>query len=282
MKSYCRLVITAIMLSLAATVMAEKIKVQVIEKTYTISSQKIIVDNVYGSIKVTGHNKNTVELKVTRHTTARNAEQLDKAEKDVILDITEDTEFLEFYIDGPFRWNEGRTRRNNRYRERDYKVMFNFELLVPKNINIELKTVNDGDIRVNNVHGDFEVEQINGSITMQDLGGSGEAYSINGDVTLDFSSNPKNDCRFGALNGEVRMNFKKNLNADFLLDTFNGEFFTDFEFRSNPSKTFMEVKRNGRKVYKAGHVTSVRAGKGGPVIKLDGFNGDMYILNKDR
>ncbi len=78
----------------------------------------------------------------------------------------------------------------------------------------------------------------------------------------------------------MRLYFLPGLSAQFNLDTFNGEIFTDFEVESMPPEAFYAKKYNGRKVYKAGHLCRVRAGKGGPEITMDGFNGDMFILKK--
>ena len=261
---------------------AQEQKDERIEKRFTHKKgQTIAVDNVFGAVTVTGHDKNTVEVIIHRRTTARNADMLARAESQVVMDVTEESDLLELYVDGPFRHHEGQRRQGSRYRERDYKVIMDFELRVPREAAIQIHAVMDGDISIKDVKGDFDVHHVNGSIAMEGLAGSGEAYSVNGDVRLDFDSNPQGDCRFGALNGEVRMRFQKNLDADFELKTFNGEFFTDFELSMLPDKIFKEVERNGKTVYKADHLTAVRAGRGGPVIRLDGFNGDMFILDKE-
>jgi len=277
-----RAIITpALLLTLCSSALAEKNKTDVIEKSYAYRpGQTVVVDNVYGSINMKGHDKEVVELKVLRHTTARNDAQLSQSQKLVVLDVTEDADLIEFYVDGPFRSRDGHSQRRH-YRERDYKVRFDFELRVPRKANILIKTVTEGDISIHGILGNFDVAHVNGGIEMTGLKGSGEAYSVNGDVQLDFDANPRADCRFGALNGEVRMRFRKGLHADFQLKTFNGEFYTDFALRAGPDKIFNEIKRNGKTVYKAGHLTRVRAGQGGPLISLDGFNGDMFILNKD-
>lgn len=272
----------ALLLTVCSTALADKSKTEVIEKSYAYRpGQTVVVDNVYGSITVKGHDREVVKLKVHRRSTARNDEMMRQSEKHVMLDITNDADLIEFYVDGPFRRQEDRTHRKSRYNERDYKIIFDFELCVPRKATLQIKTVMEGDIAIHGIMGDYEVGHVNGSIDMTGLKGSGEAYSVNGDVHLDFDANPRADCRFGALNGEVRMFFRKGLNADFTLKTFNGEFYTDFALKTGPNKTFNEIKRNGKTVYKAGHLTRVRAGQGGPLIQLDGFNGNMFILNKD-
>jgi hypothetical protein len=146
---------------------------------------------------------------------------------------------------------------------------------------VELSTVNDGEIVVKNIDGDYDVHNVNGGIDMEKIGGSGEVYALNGDVTIDFVKNPSKNSRFGSLNGEVRLYFRPNLSADFYLKTFNGEIFSDFPVSYLPlrAETLSEKKR-GRYVYKVNRQTAVRAGDGGPEIELDGFNGDMFILEK--
>ena len=282
MKSINKTGIAILLLALTGMATAQEKKEDRIEKQFAYQpGQTIVVDNVFGGVTVKGHDGNTVELRVLRSTTARNAEMLARAEEQVIMDITEEPDLLEFYVDGPFRHQDGRSHKNN-YRERDYKVIMDFELRVPREAAIRIETVMDGDISIQDVKGNFEVRHVKGDIIMEGIQGSGEAYAVNGDVRLDFEKNPQGDCRFGALNGEVRMRFQRDLNADFELKTFNGKFFTDFELTSLPDKAFQEVKRNGKTVYKASRHTAVRAGRGGPAILLDGFNGNMYILDKQR
>ena len=116
---------------------------------------------------------------------------------------------------------------------------------------------------------------------MEAIGGSGDVYTVNGDVSVGFTKNPSNDCRFGTLNGELRLYFLPRLSADFLLETFNGEIYSDFTMESLAHKRTVDIERNGKTVYKTEKGMRVRAGKGGPQIHLDGFNGDMFILEKD-
>ena len=63
------------------------------------------------------------------------------------------------------------------------------------------------------------------------------------------------------------------------MKTFNGDVFTDFPVDYLPLVRSVEEKKKGKTIYRTLNlVSAVRAGKGGPVIELDGFNGDMFIL----
>jgi len=257
-------------------------KSETIRKSFTLrstdSGRLVVVENVWGSIKVTGQPGDEVEMVARKTIKASSSEEYEQALEEVVLDITEEDGYLEFFVDGPFRGDGHRRAKNHRWRDRDYRVYYEFELKVPADADIDISTVNNGDIEIHDISGDYEVHHVNDDIEMEGISGSGEVYTVNGDVTLRFKQNPGGDCRFGSLNGEVKMYFKPSLSADFHLETFNGEFYTDFDLDHVPSLEFAEVKSNGETLYRAGHTTVVRAGSGGPEIQLDGFNGDMYIL----
>ena len=256
-------------------------KKESVQKTLNLTTETeeawVIVDNIWGSIKVIGYEGSDIQLLVNKTIQARSQKQLQYAIQEVTLDITQEDDLVELYVNGPFR-NHEREHNNTYWNKRHYRVIYDFELKVPFSTSLDLKTVMNGGITVRNIKGDFKVHNVNAGIDMQNLQGSGEAYAVNGDVTLYFRDNPRTDCCFGSLNGEVKLYFPPRLSADFYLKTFNGEVFSDFPVHYLPAEHFYTVQRNGKTVYKAGHWCSVRAGKGGPKIKLKGFNGDMFIL----
>ena len=254
------------------------------EKRFRFSNPRaenvIVVDNVFGSISVSGTGGNEVIVTMEKTIEARSETSREAAQEEVYVDIIEEDDYIELYVDGPFRDGHRRSRRFREWRSRHYEVHYNFELRIPRNTEIVLKTVNDGEIFVNDIEGDYEIHNVNGGIRMKTVGGSGEVYAVNGDVSVDFAKNPERDCRFGTLNGELRLYFLPRLAADFKLKTFNGEIFSDFEVEYQPYQQTTDVERNGRTVYKTDKSMCVRVGRGGPRILLDGFNGDMYILER--
>lgn len=257
---------------------------ETIKKTFrfqeTSSARTVVVDNVFGSITVTGYDGDEVRVVAHKTIRARSDKKIREAQEEVQLDITVEDDFIELYVDGPFRVKRGREINWRGYEREGYRVTYEFDLKIPHNCSVVLKTVNKGEIFVGSIDGDFEVSNVNGGIVMENIGGSGEAHTVNGDITLEFDDNPEDDCSFKTINGEVRLYFLPGLSAQFNLKTFNGEIFTDFEIESMPPQAFHAKKSNGKKVYKAGHLCRVRAGKGGPEITMNGFNGDMFILEK--
>lgn len=285
MKRLMLLIMLAVFLGGSSTVGSAIEEQDKIEKTIRFDRSSdgrlVIVDNVFGSVKVTGYSGDEVRMVAQKTIVAKSDNKLVLAKEEVRLEIIEDDGVVEFYVDGPFRDTQNdNCIRWRGFKREGYKVLFDFELQVPEDCDIEIKTVNEGDIYIESISGDFEVSNVNGDIDMEHIDGSGGVSTVNGDITLDFARNPKENCKFRTINGEVRLHFQPSLSADFYLKTFNGDIFTDFEVESLPSKVFAASHKNGKRVYKAGHLCGVRAGRGGPEIEMDGFNGDMFILKK--
>ncbi|UCE40470.1 MAG: DUF4097 family beta strand repeat protein [Candidatus Aminicenantes bacterium] len=236
------------------------------------------VDNIFGSIVVTGYDGKEVKLFARKTIKARTEGRIQKAEQEVKLDITEEGNVIDIYVDGPFR-NQHKNRRE--WNDPGYQVHYDFDLKVPRKTNIYLKTATDGKIEVNNIEGEFQVRHANGKIVMRDIAGSGTARTANGEVKIQFAKNPDSDCSFKTVNGDVDVTFEKNLSADFLLKTRFGEAYSDFPVSLLPVQSAAtEERKNGKYVYRSNSSVGVRVGSGGPQIAMDTLNGNLLIKKK--
>jgi hypothetical protein len=163
-----------------------------------------------------------------------------------------------------------------------YNANFDFVLKVPHDTGIALKTINDGDIEVKSVHGDYDLENINGGIDMSEAAGSGRVYALNGEVKVLFQKNPDGSSYFGSLNGDVELKFVSSLAATFRLKTFNGEVYTDFPVSYVAGAQPIREQRRGKSIYKYDRDFGVQVGQGGPEIELDAFNGDIHIMKREK
>ena len=240
------------------------------------TGRELVVDNIFGSITVEGTGGKSVQLVAHKTIKARNQDKLQRASEEVVLDITQDGNAIELYVDGPFRWKDERGR-NIHWRNPGYTVHYDFEIKVPRNTDIYLKTINSGDIRVSGIEGDFNVRNVNGKITIDDIGGSGKAHTVNGRVKATFTRNPGEDCSFKTVNGDLDVYFRGGLSADFRLKTFNGDMYSDFPVEYLPLEAAEPSRKGGKFVYKSSRFVGVRIAKGGPQIKMDTLNGDILI-----
>jgi len=253
---------------------------QPVQETRTIQrsfgpAARLEIDNIDGSIRVIAGVEQQIRMTVVETLDGDSKDDLEQARRDVKLDITEKDGTVRLYVDAPFRCQcDGWQRSSRRYR-----VKYDFELHVPSETFLALKTVNRGDIKVENPAGDYEIHNVNGGVEMLEVSGSGRAYALNKPLKVVFRANPRKNSYFGSLNGKVHLYFVRDLAADFRIKTFNGKVYSDFPMTALPPKPALLDRRDGKTVYRADPFTGARAGAGGVEIRLDGFNGDLHILN---
>ena len=153
-----------------------------------------------------------------------------------------------------------------------------FQLQVPRDIDIKIKTVNEGHVSVRDLTGAFLVRNVNGDIEMHNIAGSGTARTVNGPVKVSFRQNPREASDFQTVNGPVELQFARDLAADFRFKTFNGSIYSDFPVTALPVHAIQEEHHGAKVVFRADRYTGARIGSGGPEIKVENLNGDIRIL----
>jgi hypothetical protein len=253
-----------------------------IERTFP-ATKKVDVDNFDGSVTVLGADTHEIKVEIHKTIRARSPEKVQEAKQEVRLDMGPQADELRLYVDGPFRCKCGDGSVNYRgSRYYGYEVSFDFTLHVPRETAVRLRTVNRGEIRVENTDGVFDAENINGGLDLVEIAGSGHAYALNRPLHVSYRRNPTGTSDFGSLNGDVEVAFRPGLSADMWLKTFNGSAYTDFDVTALPSRPVVREERNGKYVYKSNQFYGVRVGQGGPELKFDAFNGDIRIRNREK
>lgn len=257
-------------------------KKESIAKVFTFTSPEkartVKIDNIFGSITVSGTRGTEARLEAKKSLRADSQEGLQKAEREVTLKMAEKDNVLDIYVDGPFRRSDGSTN----WSDRDYIVAYDFELQVPEQTSLVLKTVNDGDILVQGVRGEFTVRNVNGRIELQDIAGPVSGKTVNGRIRAAFRENPVSACSFTTVNGDVEARFAPGLAAEFQLKTLNGGIFSDFPVSYLPPQPGTAKRENGRFIYHSRSFQGVRVGQGGPAISMETLNGDILIANEKK
>jgi hypothetical protein len=247
---------------------------ETIRRSFDVSSasnaRKLLVDNMNGFIHVNGYAGKEVQVSVEKHIRAESNEALAEAQRDVKLDMSQQGNFVRLYADGPFRNHS----RGDRYY--GYHVDFDFEIQVPSDTELAVKGFNQ-EIQAKKIAGDFDIHGFNGGIDMEDVSGAGTVETFNGKVKVAFSKNPARETHFKTFNGSVDVYFQPTLDADLSFKTFHGAIFTDFEVNALPSGE----SKNGKFIYRSSNrMTAGRAGKGGPQLSFDTFNGSIRLHSK--
>src|SRR5271155_1294768 len=250
-----------------------------IQKSFTMpaAGQKSLeIDNIWGSIEVVADATDKVELTVQRTNRAESKNKLEQAKKEVTLDVTQEDGALKLYVNGPFRCQCDDCRHS---RDDDgYQVKMDFKVHVPRDIDIKVKTVNEGRVVVRNINGSFLVRNVNGDIEMDNVAGSGTARTVNGPVIVSFRQNPHENSEFKTVNGNIELRFAHDLSADFRFKTFNGGIYSDFSVTALPVHAIEAEHKGSKVVYRADRFTGARVNAGGPEIQIENLNGDIRIL----
>jgi hypothetical protein len=251
---------------------------ETINKTLTLSGapMRLVVDNVDGYVHAMGTSGS--EVRVTAHKTIRaeTDSDLEEAKREVKLEMTEKPGTVSIYYDAPGRCKcDGQE--SHRDHRRFYTVTYNIDVEVPRSAKVVISTVNDGDVRVDNVDGDFEISNVNGGISMAAISGSGDVHTINGPVAVHFAKNPARPSSFKSLNGQLDIYFQRGLSANLLFKTFNGEIYSDFEVTPRASTAAYPEQHNGKFIYHSKRESAATVGAGGPELSFDAFNGNIRL-----
>ncbi len=115
---------------------------------------------------------------------------------------------------------------------------------VPQNFSLNLGTVNNGDINVNNVSGEMEISNVNGNIFMNNVSGAVVANTVNGNLKVGFEQMTQDaPMSFTTLNGNVDVTLPPTAKASARISTLNGEIYTDFELTLNNRGTQVNKSR---------------------------------------
>ena len=164
--------------------------------------------------------------------------------------------------------------------EQDWIRSIHFELQVPRDVDLTASTVNDGDVIVKDVSGQYSVHNVNGTVEMTNVDGSGTAKTVNGELKVFFRGNPQNNSSFSTINGDVDLYFLPKFSADLRFKTFNGEIYSDFQMSSLPPRQPEAEHTAGKFVFRADRFTGGRVAAGGPEIKIETLNGDIHIRER--
>ena len=252
------------------------------EKQYQAQAKDftLVVDNVSGEVEVEGYAGNTILLNLKIRVNGKPSE-IEKAKTELTLGEYSSEGLLLLTMKAPFvdeKLEDGRMKWRSINHGPDYDYWYDFSLKVPRNTNLELRTVNDGDILVRDVRGMLKTNNVNGHIEIELANEVEKAETVNGDVNVSYAINPEFPGVFSTVNGDVVLRMQRQLNADFQAQTMNGEMYTDFEIvRIFPQGKVKVSRRGSGTMYHINDKTNLRIGEGGPDFELGTLNGDIYL-----
>ncbi len=265
----------------------------------------VLVSNINGSVKVEGYAGDKIIVEVSKSIYAKTNERLEKGKTDIQLGVIDRADTLIFFVEGTgaqfnrnsdsrhhsrshsgwgYDWccnGNGNGKGNcncNCRTEFDYKM--DFVVKVPSSVHVVVSTINDGNISIDNVSGSVIADNINGSIKLNKLVREARASTINGDVDVEYVTNPTKDCRFYSLNGDINAWFQRGLAANMSFESFNGSFYTNIDkLESMPVSLEKKDSDKGIKYKVNGNRFKIGSG-GATFLDFETFNGNVYLKEK--
>jgi hypothetical protein len=103
-----------------------------------------------------------------------------------------------------------------------------FDIKVPRNTNLVIRTEVGGDVEVDGVEGDLDINSMNGEVTLRDIVSSAVVNTLNGEINASFKRAPVKPVSFSSMNGEIDVRLPGDTKANLRMRTHNGSIRTNF------------------------------------------------------
>ncbi|WP_323757856.1 DUF4097 family beta strand repeat-containing protein [Roseivirga sp.] len=224
---------------------------------------KLQVESHNGTVKVSAYSGPTVKVKMIKYSKKVERESGENG--------------MRLLSSGGF--NVQAEERNNivKVETEGWNNRVDFEIQVPTNFSLDIKTYNNGGIEIEGVNGEHSVESYNGPITLNNVSGSASASTYNGAVKATFKAVTANaPMIFTTYNGDVDLTVPAGTKFSTKMKT-SRDIFTDFENFALQKTTPQKSKEaNGYKVKYEDWVEGKLNG-GGAEVTMETRNGNIYI-----
>lgn len=272
----------------AVTLLAAAVPARAAERNDTIHRaitldpgvREVVIDNVFGTVRVHAGAAGQVTIDIRRHASARRDEDLEAAFREVTFEVSSGDGRLELMQDGPFRCDERHPGRHSRWGcdwDPDYQVRWQWDVTVPADVDLAASTVNSGAVEVDGVRGRVRAANVNGPLRLSGLAGEVQASTVNGGLVAEFDRAPASASKFVTVNGKVELGLPRDTSAEIATETLHGDLYTDFEVQTVPVKTVVERDGASGHLYRFERDTVVRIGSGGVRLDCKTVNGDIVV-----
>jgi DUF4097 and DUF4098 domain-containing protein YvlB len=261
-KKYFPAVLILVALSSAAYCQSEQL---VINLSRSSIPGLLVFENPKGSIKVTGYEGNVLLVTGTLRFT-----DTEKPAGNVMRRIDQKTVDISAEVNGNeitlFCRTTGKT--------------VDFDIKVPRNFSLKLKSLDNGTVEIFNINGEIEVENANGDVSLGNISGSAVLSSVYGKISAAFRDvNPGSPMMFTSFEGDITVTLPESVNARVKLKSDNGEILSDFDIKPvNRQSVVKEVENT--MVYSLEDWVVGTINAGGPEYIIKTYNGNVILRKK--
>jgi hypothetical protein len=225
----------------------------------------LIFENPKGSIKVTGYEGNVLFATGTLRfsDTEKPADNTMRRIDQKTVDISAEANGNEITL---FCKTTGKT--------------VDFDIKVPRNFSLKLKSLDNGTVEILNINGEIEVENASGDISLGNISGSAVLSSVYGKISASFRAvNPGSPMMFTSFEGDITVTLPESVNAGVKLRSENGEIMSDFDIKPVNRQSVVK-KVDNTLVYSLEDWITGTINKGGPEYIIKSYNGNIILKKK--
>ena len=155
-----------------------------------------------------------------------------------------------------------------------------FDIKIPRNFSLKLRSLDNGNVEVININGEIEVENANGNISLENIAGSAVLSSVHGRISAVFREvNPASPMMFTSFEGDVTITFPASINARLKMKSEKGEILSDFDIQ--PVKRQPVVKNvEDTRIFSLEDWVVGSINAEGPEYIIKTYNGNISIRKK--
>lgn len=155
-----------------------------------------------------------------------------------------------------------------------------FDIKIPRNFSLKLKSLDNGNIQITNINGEIEVENANGDISLENISGSSVLSTVYGKISAVFREvKPDSPMMFTSFEGNITLEFPPAINAILKMKSGTGEIHTDFDLVPVMRQPVVKNVEN-TKIYSLEDWVAGKINAGGPEIIIKSYNGNITIRKK--
>lgn len=172
---------------------------------------------------------------------------------------------------------------NNQIRigSESYARNIDITITTPRQANLHLQAVNSGNIVVEGVDGEFDLNDVNGHIDLNNVSGSAVAHALNGHLVASFNRVNGKPMAFSSLNGKIDVTLPADVKANVTIKCDQGNVYSDFDIalRNGAPQTIVEdsSKEGGKYRVRIDRAVHGTINGGGPEFQFTNFQGSVYI-----
>jgi hypothetical protein len=233
---------------------------------------KLVVQNIWGNVRVRAGAVGQIVVEASEKRSAETAEAFEKSKEQLRLQIETSADGVSLVVTHP-------ERRDRVDVCQGCSLEYQFEITVPADAVIDVRTVTDGRVDVTGIRGPVAAGNVNGAVAVSGLTECSSIESVNGTLEVTFARTPAKDCKLKTINGEITVGLPAGAGMDAILDLGHGQIESDFDVDAMTLPVKVEKRQEqDHWSYRVQKSTGLRVGAGGPTFTFASLNGDVRIL----